>query len=142
MIENMTAESARSILNYLLEKGRINQEDVNEGLVMCPTSEMMRVVDFVHTMLCVAGHDPGFDHCCQYPIEEGHTDCWKGAAHMQWLRRTTGLMMELGVGSEAEFLRVYNQTKRILDVVAELEMKEPAAVRLAWKLLDLETEDD
>ena len=72
------------ILNYLLEKGKVTPEDIEEALLRSFTLQKKEEVESLHLNHCKLNHDNGE---CNWWVEEKEIvgpETWKQPAHKKW----------------------------------------------------------
>lgn len=143
-IDTLTGEAARNIIHYLVENHGITEEDIKFAIRSNLTVDMKRLTDSVHSVFCKLRHrtagigDKADRADCCYQIEEVVDTCWTEPDHEYWLNITTELMEGIGFSSEASFLNLLGEARRITSLMLDMKNKNPSAYALLLKLLGLE----
>jgi len=83
--------SEREILDQLIAKGKITEEDISELL----TPAKKELVGILHLMMCGEDHDCGdlkLPHICRWYPEEQLDNTWERSTHTQWTERADDIL--------------------------------------------------
>ena len=69
-------------IQYLLEKGKITPEDIDEALMKSLTRDKKIDIESLHTAYCNLNHDNG--ECRWYDEGEDRVNQWKCQSHKHW----------------------------------------------------------
>jgi len=138
-INNLSLDTAKAILGYLIDSDKITKDDLTNALKFSLPNGMKRIVDAIHTTFCLTTHeiviptsDKGY---CKYYDEETLEDCWQQSRHEHWTNETTKILQELDISDENIFFKTLSDAKFQLEQLKAFETKNPKAFKLMLKLL-------
>jgi hypothetical protein len=83
-LKGMSQESLLSIFEQLFKEGKLTARDLEHALKANPTTEIMRLTDLLHAMLCNQSHGQHPD-CCDYYTESQLDRTRERDVHKRWL---------------------------------------------------------
>ena len=134
-LKELTQDTMRSLLNYLVDSEMISEELIKKALKGAVPTEMKRMTDIIHHLLCTADHEreEGL-HVCRYYLEELLTEGWTQYDHQYWLNITTEIMEKLQLTNEDQLRRELSKAKAMNIKLHEFKMSEPKAYQLLMKI--------
>lgn len=138
-LNELTQDTMRSLLNYLVDSEMISEELIKKALKGAVPTEMKRMTDIIHQLLCTADHEreEGL-HICRYYQEELLTEGWTQNDHQYWLNRTTEIMEELQLTNEDQLRRELSKAKVMNTKLHDFKMSEPKAYQLLMRMIGWE----
>lgn len=140
-LNELTQDTMRSLLNYLVDSKMISEELIKKALKGAVPTEMKRMTDIIHQLLCKQTHDikmPADDFLalmpCRYYEEELCTECWAQEEHEYWLNITTEIMEKLQLTNEDQLRRELTLAKAMNTKLHDFKMSEPKAYQLLMKI--------
>ncbi len=116
----MSDYQAMGILNQLLTKGTVTQEEVDEIADQIIDKEMEDAVVLFHLLFCPRKHHS--EGCLfEQEVIEIEIDTWKAPIHIKWVKYTKKIMYELKMNAQTfkETLNEIRSTFRVLEEVRE-----------------------
>jgi len=111
MIEKMSQETLRNIIEDLIARDAINLFELEASLANNPSNEIKRDVDLLHTLMCALDHQ---SKACQYYVEEQAADCWTLPCHRHWMLMTTSHRVKYQIDDMKRLAKACRDTEMVL----------------------------
>lgn len=138
-LNDLTPDTMKSLLNYLVESGAISEDMIKKAMKGAVPTEMKRMTDMIHQLLCKQNHHPDISiYACHYYEEEILKTGWEEKEHEYWLNITSEVMEELQLTNEEQLRKELTKAKTMNTKLHEFQVSEPKAYQLLMKINEWE----
>jgi hypothetical protein len=136
-LNDLSLEAARTVLAFLTENSIITTEQLDSAMRCSVPTELKRITDTVHSLMCGFKHDPslpGNKRECRYYEEEKLDSCWANDDHDYWLHVASEILNELNISSEDSFRQILAKARDFNSTLQQFKVNQRQAYILLRRM--------